>query len=287
MNGAGKLLWGYYKAGDPPVWLPIQVDANGKVIVDMSAINLNDLADVSVAAPADGDIFYYDDATGLWKSKAHVDLTTGVHGVGASTIESVAGAQAKVAAHNTILSNLIHNNDNLFLGYGNESVIDPIQNAVVKIPALTAITDPASGLDVSDWYGAAGAYRQSDADSDATHIEDDDADFPASLQHTLVKWASDAAGTLNTGIGNVYIRIDSDTLEIRKFTGADFAGSYYYWIKHSEWVVPVTGIYYVKAAVLFLPSEADKRFECRIWYYTGTSAPVHAKTADRHAGERQ
>ena len=78
----GVLLWGYYPTTKQ--WIPLQVDADGYVKVDMSAINLDDLGDVNVPAPADGDFFYYDDASGLWKSKAHADLTTGVHGLGIS-----------------------------------------------------------------------------------------------------------------------------------------------------------------------------------------------------------
>jgi len=68
MDGAGKKLFGYYPTTD--VWVPLQVDANGKVVVDMSAINLNDLGDTNVPTPADDDLFYYDYATGLWKSRA-------------------------------------------------------------------------------------------------------------------------------------------------------------------------------------------------------------------------
>ena len=41
---AGALLWGYDATNK--VWIPLQVDANGYVKVDMSNINLNDLADV-------------------------------------------------------------------------------------------------------------------------------------------------------------------------------------------------------------------------------------------------
>lgn len=180
--------------------------------------------------------------------------------------------------HNThkdgVLSTTVHNNNNYFLGYGNEAVTDPTQNALVKIPTLTAIEDPASGLDVSDWYGESGAYRQADADSDATHIRDDDANFPDSIQHTLVKWASNSGGTENTGIGYIATVTGATELVIEKFTGADFAASYYYWIKHSEWVVPVTGIYHVTAAVVFLPAEANERFQVRVFRFRGTSAPV-------------
>lgn len=89
---SGKLVWGYDTTNG--VWLPIAVDPSGRLKVDMSNIDLNDLADVQVPSPADGDFFYYDAATGLWKSKAHADLATGVHGVGSNYI-----AQAPAASH--------------------------------------------------------------------------------------------------------------------------------------------------------------------------------------------
>jgi len=189
----------------------------------------------------------------------------------------ITGANLKsqvTAPHNAaVLSTTVHNNNNIFLGYGNETVTDPTPTTLIKIPTMTAIADPASGLDVSDWYGAAGAYEQADADSDATHIQDDSASFPDSIKFTLVKWASNAAGDTNTGIGAI-TAVDSDTLTIIKFTGANFAASYYYWIKHSEWVVPVTGYYSCKAVVLYLPAEADKKFNAKLYSYTGTDTPA-------------
>jgi len=95
--GAGKKLWGYHPATD--TWIPLQVDENGLVKVDLSNVNLNDLADVSVAAPTDGDFFYYDDATGLWKSKAHTALKTGVHGVGSDYIAKSSVDDLDLASH--------------------------------------------------------------------------------------------------------------------------------------------------------------------------------------------
>jgi len=73
MNDAGKQLWGYYKGGARPVWLPIQVDANGKVVVNMSAIKLGDLGDVRVPAPADQNFLYWDDTAGEWTYRPLVD----------------------------------------------------------------------------------------------------------------------------------------------------------------------------------------------------------------------
>lgn len=64
---SGALLWGYDATNKK--WIPLAVDANGYVKVDISNIKLNDLADVSTGSPADNDLFYYDNATSLWKSK--------------------------------------------------------------------------------------------------------------------------------------------------------------------------------------------------------------------------
>jgi hypothetical protein len=66
--GAGKKLWGYYPT--TKTWIPLQVDANGKVVVDLSAVKLDNLGDVSVPTPTDGYVLYWDAATSLWKCKA-------------------------------------------------------------------------------------------------------------------------------------------------------------------------------------------------------------------------
>jgi hypothetical protein len=68
MDGAGKKLWVYDKANN--VWVPLQSDANGIVKVDLSAVNLDDLGDVSVPTPGDQYLLYWDAATSLWKCRA-------------------------------------------------------------------------------------------------------------------------------------------------------------------------------------------------------------------------
>lgn len=70
MNGAGKLLWGWDSTNE--VWIPIEVDANGYLKVDLSSVNLDDLADLDVAAPGDNHLIYWDDAAGKWKARALV-----------------------------------------------------------------------------------------------------------------------------------------------------------------------------------------------------------------------
>lgn len=47
-------------------WVKLQVDANGYVKVDLSSINLNDLADLDAAAPDDEDVLTWDDALSKW-----------------------------------------------------------------------------------------------------------------------------------------------------------------------------------------------------------------------------
>jgi hypothetical protein len=64
----GALAWGW----DPTnkVWVPIQVDDQGRLQTGGAVNKLNDIGDVEVPSPADGDILYFDQATGLWKCKA-------------------------------------------------------------------------------------------------------------------------------------------------------------------------------------------------------------------------
>lgn len=180
--------------------------------------------------------------------------------------------------HNAaVLSTTVHDNDNWFSGYSAETIAGLPSHA--KCPTLTAISDPSSMLTVADWYGASGAYRQSDADSDATHIRDDDANFPDSIEYSIVKWASNAAGDTNTGIGVIYTPASTEVV-IKKCSGVNFAGSYYYWIKHSEIIIPVTGLYLVTGGVLFLPAEVDKNFQVRIYTFSGTGAIAQVASGD-------
>lgn len=66
--GAGKKLFGYHPEGD--VWLPLQVDEDGKPYANVAAGDLGDIGDVDLTGIADGDILYWDDATSTWKVKA-------------------------------------------------------------------------------------------------------------------------------------------------------------------------------------------------------------------------
>ena len=115
-------LWGWDSTNS--VWRKIEVDANGLIKVDMSSINLDDLADVNAPTPSDNDSLTYDDATGLWIPEAavpaahaashqnggsdeidlegldgepadlttHKALETGVHGVGSNYIPQAPAA---------------------------------------------------------------------------------------------------------------------------------------------------------------------------------------------------
>jgi len=93
----GALLWGWDATNK--VWIPLQVDANGYVKVDLSNVNLDDLADVSVASPADDDLFYYDQASGLWKSRklTDADIPAGIARDAEVAAAVVAEATARVA----------------------------------------------------------------------------------------------------------------------------------------------------------------------------------------------
>jgi len=265
MSNAAKILW-LWDDGNK-CFVKAQCDANGYLLVDMSAINLGDLGDVTIAGLADGHFISYSGGLGYWQNRllAEGDIP--------ATIARDAEVATAISDHAALtLSSTVHNNDNYFLGYCAED-IPALPVGYFKSP-LTAITDLTSGIDVSDWYGASGAYRQADADSSATKIEDDDAAFPNSIKYSIVKWASDAAGTLNTGLG-IVTAVDSDTLTIVKCLGDDFAANYYYWIKHAEWTVPVTGLYLAIIQAIYTGAEADKEYYFHLQEIDGTSTPTN------------
>jgi len=161
----------------------------------------------------------------------------------------------------------------------NQEDITAFGNPRVELDTISF--DLGNNFKTGDWYGASGAYRQSDADSDATHICDDDANFPAAIFGALVKWASNAAGTLNTGVGYVGGSA-ADALTITKTSGADFAASYYYWIKKAYYLVPLTGYYPCFFQVQYVVGvEADKRYGIYV-YVNGVysiAALFHASVA--------
>lgn len=61
---AGVLAWGWYVTDGE--WLPIVVDSEGRVRTVAEIDHLDDIGDVNVPAPADGDLFKWDAATGKW-----------------------------------------------------------------------------------------------------------------------------------------------------------------------------------------------------------------------------
>jgi len=67
---AGVFLWGWDSTSEK--WIPVEVDASGNLKVDLSAVDLDDIGDVNVPTPTDGDVLYWDDAAGKWQDKAIV-----------------------------------------------------------------------------------------------------------------------------------------------------------------------------------------------------------------------
>ena len=193
----------------------------------------------------------------------HAGLTTGVHGVGAYNV-------AKDLASISLAKAYLGTDQPVVLGTNPRVELD------------TKAFDLGSNFQLGDWYGAAGAYRQAGADSDANNIKDATANFPAALYGALVKTASDAAGTLNTGVHYVGPNLTSTNLPIIKQSGVNFAASYYYWIQKRHYLAPVTGYYPCFFQEQYLSGvEADKRYGVYI-YVNGVftiAALFHASVA--------
>lgn len=169
-------------------------------------------------------------------------------------------ASKQLYDHNAaVLSSTIHPNTALAHLYLNAAQEDIPSGSTYRVELDTAEVDLASKFANGYWYGDAGAYRQADADSSSTKIEDDDAAFVAEqVFRSKVVWASNAAGTLNTGSGYVLTVTDTDTLTIVKTSGADFAGNYYYAIKKAHYEIPVTG-YYLLLGNIYYPVTVDQK----------------------------
>lgn len=79
------------KSGDNVV-IPIQVDSNGYLLVDMSNIALDDLSDVNVGNPPDaaddGKVLYWDNTEGEFKLKT-INITTGTYAGNGSSYKDV------------------------------------------------------------------------------------------------------------------------------------------------------------------------------------------------------
>jgi hypothetical protein len=74
--GENKLMWGYYPTDK--IWVPIMVDAEGKIL-EVSAVNkLNEIGDVNAPTPADDDVLTWDAVAMRWvaAASAGADLTT-------------------------------------------------------------------------------------------------------------------------------------------------------------------------------------------------------------------
>jgi hypothetical protein len=149
----------------------------------------------------------------------------------------------------------------------NATTVQPVMDTAVSVLVTleTATFDLGSNLVIGDLYGASGAYRQADADSDSTHIQDDDAVFSNTILGVglgnYVKWSSAANGVANAGEGYATYD-DADTLHIYKSSGADFAASYYYWIRKSYYVAPISGYYDLKVSGVISACEDGKRYNC-------------------------
>ncbi len=178
------------------------------------------------------------------------------------------------------LSATVHNNTTLFrVNLSSDQTLNPAGGGM-RVELNAEAFDLGNNFTTADWYGAAGAYRPSDADSSATYIEDDDAAFTTNAYYVLVRWASNAGGTLNTGTG-IANYTDADTLQIMgKISGANFASGYYYYIKQCSYVAPVSGYYEFIANIGYKsPVVADQAYRAGILINGTTWAAIN----DNHA----
>lgn len=232
-------------------YLPLAVDSDGKLQLAIASLpSLNDITDVNVPSLTDGDFIEWDAATSKWIIIAHKDVATGAHGLGSNYFAYTPGSSKEALPKHSYRARA-------YLGTDQDDIPT---GTYVRIEFANESYDPNSGFLVSSDTPIYDNV-QADADSDATHIEDDSETFDDDLvRYALVSWSSDGNST-NAGTGYVTAVADH-TLTIIKATGDNFGASYYYTINHAEYTVQVTGYHDIFAAIgwEYATTTAGKRY---------------------------
>jgi len=178
---------GYYAIGG--TYLPLAVDADGVLQTSAAAaLALDDLTDVNVPTPADQDLFYYDDATGLWKSRALIDADIPATIARDTEVATAVSDHAAIAAaHHTKtidaselttgaldtarLSTNIKTLTLTFIIDGGGSAITTGQKGHLEIPfactlsAWTLMADVAGAIVIDIWKDTYANFPPTDADA--------------------------------------------------------------------------------------------------------------------------
>lgn len=207
-----------------------------KELTGASTANLTDLADVSVAAPADDDFFYYDDATGLWKSKAHADLTTGVHGVGAHYLAYTKSSQKEALFHNNHMARA-------FLASTQHNIPSGGYHRVELDTVTAPGHDPGGNFQTGVWVsGTAGATTPD-------HLIG--AGFVATMLGARVYNTTDTTYASITAVNSATdLTLSADIFVLGEG----------YQINHADYKVPVSGYYTLAANAAWSAIVADKRY---------------------------
>jgi hypothetical protein len=96
MEGAGAKLWGWDLTNE--AWVLVQVDSQGRLVIVSTVANLDDIGDVNVPTPADGDCLVFNSATSTWIDEQRAAAThASQHQNGGSDEISVAGLSGELA----------------------------------------------------------------------------------------------------------------------------------------------------------------------------------------------
>ncbi|MES2970914.1 MAG: hypothetical protein V4702_01160 [Patescibacteria group bacterium] len=142
----------------------------------------------------------------------HATATTGIHGVGASSVESTSGSQAKVDTHNSDTTS-VH-------GVADTSLLETTTGSQAKVDAHAGAADPHTGYQKESEKGAASGYASLDSGTKVptTELGGAGADNTKFLRGDQ-SWAVPSGGAPPDA---TYITTTSDaTLSAEKVLGAD------------------------------------------------------------------
>jgi hypothetical protein len=142
-------------------------------------------------------------------------------------------------------------------------VMDTNTNIQILLTGATGTFDLGTNVVKGNLHGESGAYLLATGASDSTKIVMSAATFDNTILSPIfgnwVKWASNAAGDADTGEGYATY-VSTTQLNLYTSSGADFANGYYFWIRKSYYVAPVSGYYQITYFPVLDGCEDGKRY---------------------------
>jgi len=180
-----SLLWGWDNTNKN--WVKVLVNARGEVQTVAVIDELDDIGDVSVAAPTDEHFLYWDNPTSLWKARALVAADIPDLDAAKITAGTLAIARLDTSIKTTTIPFIIDGGDaEIALGEHGHLVVD----FACTIVSVTMLADQAGSIVVDIWKKDYANFPPANGDSITAAAPPTIAAAQKSQDSTLTGWTT-------------------------------------------------------------------------------------------------